>query len=93
MASAALVQLIQNHSYSPWPPLAWISHLPLKPREKRKWLAWAGHQAEELLELDMEGRGLLHLSTPQWGSLDWWVGSDALFSDLVGPSHGGRSRG
>ena len=53
MALTAPVELIQNHSYSPRQPLAWISNLPPKPREKRKWLAQAGHQAEDLLELDM----------------------------------------
>lgn len=64
MTFTALVQLIQNHLHPPWQPLAWISQLLPRPKEKRTWLAWAVHQAEELLELDLEGLGLPRLSNP-----------------------------
>lgn len=85
MAFIALGLLIQNHLSSPWQPLAWISPLPPKPGEKVA--AWAAHQAEELLELGMEGLGLAHLP-PQWGCVDRRVVLKCCSQPLAAPTEG-----
>lgn len=67
MAFIALGLLIQN--ICPHPGSPWLGSLLCHPNPERKWLPWAAHQAEELLELSLEGLGLAHLP-PQWGCVD-----------------------